>query len=196
MKENLRTTQYNNGDPILTETDDVIWSTLTTGAYCWYDNNASAYRDLYGALYNWHAVDDSRNLCPTGWHVPTNSEWTSLEDFLETNGYNYDGSIVGNKFAITLATATGWNPSSVEGAVGNNDYSEIRNATGFTALPGGVRDANQLFFGSIGNYGMWWTSTENNSSEAWDRGIATGYSSLGRLNVLKTHGFSVRCLKD
>jgi uncharacterized protein (TIGR02145 family) len=196
MSENLKTTRYNNGDPILTETDDIVWSTLTTGAYCWYNNDAASYQTLYGALYNWYSVDDSRDLCPTGWHVPTNSEWTSLEDFLETNGYNYDGSTFGNKFAITLATATGWNPSTVEGAVGNNDYSETRNSTGFTALPGGVRDANQLFFGSIGNYGMWWTSTEYNSSEAWDRGIATGYSSLGRLNVLKTHGFSVRCLKN
>jgi uncharacterized protein (TIGR02145 family) len=196
FSENLKTTRYNNGDPILTETDIIAWSMLTTGAYCWYNNDETAYKTIYGALYNWFAVDDSRNICPTGWHVPTNSEWTVLENFLVTNGYNYDGSTVGNKFAIALTTATGWNPSSVEGTVGNTDYSASRNSTGFTALPAGVRDANQLIFGSIGNYGMWWTSSENNSIEAWDRGIASGFSSLGRLNVLKTHGFSVRCLKD
>ncbi len=196
MSENLKTTKYNNGDQILTETDDYAWSTLSTGAYCWYDNDATAYRTVYGALYNWYAVDDSRNLCPTGWHVPTNAEWTILEDFLVTNGFNYDGSASGNKFAIALATSSGWNSSATEGAVGNTDYPEKRNSTGFTALPGGVRDANQLIFGSIGNYGMWWTSSENGSTEAWDRGIASGYSSLGRLNVLKTHGFSIRCLKN
>jgi uncharacterized protein (TIGR02145 family) len=196
LSENLKTTKYRNGDPILTETDQVVWSTLTTGAYCWYNNDAAAYKTIYGALYNWYAVADSRNLCPTGWHVPTNSEWTILEDFLITNGYNYDGSTVGNKVAITLATSTGWDPSSVVGAVGNTDYPSKRNSTGFTALPGGVRDANQLLFGSMGNYGMWWTSTENNSFEALDRGLATGWSSLERDIVLKTHGFSVRCLKD
>ena len=73
---------------------------------------------------------------------------------------------------------------------------EKRNSTGFSGLPGGVRDANQHIFGSIGNYGMWWTSTENNSSGAWDRGLASGYSSVGRGVALKVHGFSVRCLKD
>jgi uncharacterized protein (TIGR02145 family) len=128
--------------------------------------------------------------------VPTNSEWIILEDFLIANGYNYDGSTSGNKVAIALATSTGWNPSSVVGAVGNTDYSSKRNSTGFTGLPGGVRDANQLLDGSMENYGMWWTSTETSTSEAWDRGLATGWSSLEQDIVLKTHGFSVRCLKD
>jgi uncharacterized protein (TIGR02145 family) len=196
MSENLKTTKYNNGDPILTETDHVVWSTLTTGAYCWYNNDAAAYQATYGALYNWYSVDDSRNLCPTGWHVPTNAEWTILEDFLVTNGYNYDGSIIANKCAKALASSTGWNSSSIEGTVGNTDYSAKRNVTGFTALPGGVRDANQLIFGSIGNYAMWWTASEDSPATAWDRGLANSTNSLGRLNVLKSHGFSVRCLKD
>jgi uncharacterized protein (TIGR02145 family) len=194
--ENLKSTRYRNGDPIFTETDINAWAALTIGAYCWYNNEETTYKAAYGALYNWYAVNDTRSICPTGWHVPTDGEWTVLENYLSINGYNYDNSIGGNKFALSLTTATGWNPSDIPGAVGNTDYPEKINITGFTGLPGGVRDANQLIYGSFGNYGMWWTSSEYNNSLAWDRGLATDFSSLGRLNVLKTHGFSIRCVKD
>ena len=108
---------------------------------------------------------------PPGWHVPSGIvSGPTLENFLITNGYNYDGSAVGNKIAKALASSSGWNVSSTEGSVGNTDYSAKRNSTGFTALPGDCRDANQLIFGSIGNYGMWWTASEDSPSTAWDRG--------------------------
>jgi uncharacterized protein (TIGR02145 family) len=193
--ENLKTSTFNDGTEIVNETDDLAWSELNTSAYCWYQNDATSNKDTYGALYNWYAVNSGK-LCPTGWHVPDNDEWTALETFLITNGYNYDGSTVENRCAKALASATGWNSSAMEGAVGNTDYSDKRNVTGFTALPGGVRDANQRIFGSIGNYGMWWTASEDSPATAWDRGLANSTNSIGRLNVLKSHGFSVRCLKD
>jgi uncharacterized protein (TIGR02145 family) len=196
MSVNLKTTKYNNGDPIPTETDNDIWSTLTIGAYCWYNNDEAANKTAFGALYNWYSVSDTRSLCPTGWHVPANAEWTVLEDFLVSNGYNFDGSLVGNKCSKALASSTGWNFYATIGAAGNTDYASKRNATGFTGLPGGVRDANAKMFGSLGNFGIWWSTSEDSPTTAWDRGIDYRYSSLERQNVNKSHGFSVRCLKD
>jgi uncharacterized protein (TIGR02145 family) len=195
MAENLKTTKLKDGTDIPNVTDDSEWSALTSAAMCWYDNNESVNKNTYGALYNWYATS-SGILCPQGWHAPTDLEWTTLENYLADNGYNYDGSTGSNSYAIALASVTGWSSSQVMGAVGNTDFPEKRNSTGFNALPGGVRDANQHIFGSIGNYGMWWTTTELDSDTGWDRGLATGFSNVGRANVLKVHGFSVRCLKD
>jgi uncharacterized protein (TIGR02145 family) len=193
--ENLKTTKFNDGTEIPIVTDDNEWSDLTTPGYCLYENNVIANKNRYGALYNWYAVNTLK-LCPTGWHVPTDNEWSLLENYLIVNGFNYDGSLVGNKIAKALASSTGWNPSDMEGAVGNTDYADKRNATGFSALPGGVRDANARIFGSIGNFGMWWTATADSPTAAWDRGLANYTSSMAGLNVNKSHGFSVRCVKD
>jgi uncharacterized protein (TIGR02145 family) len=195
MTENLKTTKYKDGTNIPNVPDDILWAALNTGAYCWYNNNLDANKNTYGALYNFYAIETGK-LCPSEWHVPTDAEWSILENYLANNGYNYDNSTGFNRYAKALADLTGWFSSQTIGAVGNTDYPEKRNATGFSALPGGVRDANQNIFGSIGNYGMWWTSSSSNETTAWDRGLAADYSSVGRLNVLKTHGFSVRCIKD
>ena len=81
MAENLKTSSYSNGDPILHEIDSTNWLNLDSGAFCWLDNNDG--NDFYGKLYNWYAVQDSRNLCPTGWHVPTNAEWNELTDYIK-----------------------------------------------------------------------------------------------------------------
>jgi uncharacterized protein (TIGR02145 family) len=195
MSVNLKVTRFNDGIDIPQVTDPNTWSDLTASAFCWYENEEMTYKDTYGALYNWYAASSDK-LCPSGWHVPANDEWITLENYLIENGFNYDGSAFENKIAKALASTSGWNSSYAEGAVGNTDYADKRNATGFTALPGGVRDANARMFGSIGNFGMWWTSTEDGPTTAWDRGIANSTGSLGRLNVVKSHGFSVRCLKD
>jgi uncharacterized protein (TIGR02145 family) len=195
MSENLRSVKFNDGTNIENVEGHNEWAALSTAAYCWYNNDEVNYKDTYGALYNWYAVN-SGILCPTGWHIPTDEEWTILQEYLIKNGYNFDGSTTDNKYALALSSKTGWNLSDVEGAVGSLDYPNKRNTTGFNALPGGVRDANQKIFGSIGNYGMWWTSSETNYDNAWDRGLATGEISLNKGNVLKVHGFSVRCVKS
>jgi uncharacterized protein (TIGR02145 family) len=194
MAENLKSVKLNDGTDITNVADHNEWAILNTAAYSWYDNNESDYKDTYGALYNWYAVNSGK-LCPVGWHVPSDVEWTVLQTYLLENGYNFDGTTEGNKYALALASKTGWNQSDVQGAVGSLDFAEKRNTTSFNALPGGVRDANQKIFGSLGNYGMWWTSTEIDDGNAWDRGLASGYTSLGAGNVLKSHGFSVRCIK-
>jgi uncharacterized protein (TIGR02145 family) len=195
MAENLKTTEFNDGSEIPNVTDDTEWSDLSTAAFCWYQNDEVSYKNKYGALYNWYTVQNGK-LCPQGWRVPTDEEWTTLENYLSENGFNFDGSIGFNGYAKALASDSGWNPSETIGAPGNTDFPQKRNATGFSALPGGVRDANQRLFGAAGNYGIWWTSSEVNSATAWDRGVDYSLSTLGRVNVNKATGFSVRCLKE
>ena len=146
----------------------------------------------YGVLYNWPAA---LNACPEGWHLPTDGEWTTLENYLIANGYNYDGTTTGNKIAKAMATTNGWTSSSNKGAVGNADYLEKRNASGFSALPGGYRFGGGSFH-DVGNYGLWWSATEDSSSHAWGRGLFSDYSDLRRGTHLRVLGFSVRCLRD
>jgi len=135
MAENLKVTKYNDGTNIPNVTDDTEWGNLTTGAYCNYNNDQSNVA-TYGRLYNWYAVNTGK-LCPTGWHVPSDAEWTTLEDYLIANGYNYDGTTIDNKIAKAMASSSGWESYSEVGVIGNDDYPEKQNASGFTALPGG-----------------------------------------------------------
>ena len=97
--ENLRTTKYNDGTPIPHLTDSVAWINDTLGAYCYYlDTTSGNIIKKYGALYNWYAVD-TKKLAPKGWHVPSDEEWNTLQDYLIANGYNFDGTTTGNKIA-------------------------------------------------------------------------------------------------
>jgi uncharacterized protein (TIGR02145 family) len=196
MAENLKTTIFNDGIEIPLITGYAEWSKLTTPAYCWYDNN-NAYKDIYGALYNFHTVNIGK-LCPTGWHVPTDDEWKTMQDYLMANGYNFDGSTTGYKFAKTLASITGWALSKTKGAIGNTDYPEKRNATGFTALPGDFRNIDGQFF-SVGFNGHWWSATGywwDASNQAWFRDLSYDSSVISWSSYSKTIGQSVRCLKD
>jgi uncharacterized protein (TIGR02145 family) len=198
MKENLKVTHYRNGDPIQNVTDDIAWGNLTTGAYCNYNNDVNNCV-TYGQLYNWYALTDSRNIAPTGWHVPSEAEWIVLENYLLSKGYNYDGTTVGNKYAKSLASVTLWSLTSTEGAVGNTDYSAIRNITGFTALPGGNRWSNGVFIdgtGDIGNFGCWWSATEKDASKVWCRVIVTDGCYVEKADHPKGCAHSVRCVKD
>jgi len=138
MAENLKTTSFRNGIPIPNVTGNNEWEALTTGAYCWYDNNIDNGQN-YGALYNWFVVNDTRGLCPTGWHIPSYDEWTQLKEYLANHGFNYDGTIGGtaNKIAKAIAAQSHWVSSSEVGAVGN-DLTR-NNSSGFSALPGGFR---------------------------------------------------------
>ncbi|MCX6309152.1 MAG: fibrobacter succinogenes major paralogous domain-containing protein [Bacteroidia bacterium] len=191
MVENLKTTKYSDGTSIPLVSDGTAWAALSTPGYCYYNNDA-ANKNIYGALYNWYAVNTGK-LAPTGWHVPTDAEWTILENYLIANGYNYDGTTSGNKIAKALAASMLWNTSTTVGAIGN-DLTK-NNTSGFTALPGGYRYSNGTFY-SIGNYGNWWSSTEYSTTSAWYRNLNCNYSNLNRSVSTKSYGFSVRCVRD
>jgi len=197
MVENLKTTKYNDGTSIPNITDGTTWLNLTTPGYCFYNNDA-ANKTTYGALYNWYTVNSSK-LAPTGWHVPTDAEWTTLENYLIANGYNYDGTTTGNNIAKSLAAPTGWSTSINIGAIGN-DLTK-NNTSGFAGLPGGccgVRvtfDGNEIFDG-IGYFGHWWSSTEDYANGAWLRYMTSDGSDVSSYYNDKQYGFSVRCIRD
>jgi uncharacterized protein (TIGR02145 family) len=188
MAENLKTTKYRNGNAIPTNLTDAAWGATTTGAYAIYNNDA-ANNTIYGKLYNWYAVADSRNLCPVGWHVPSDGEWKTLEISLgmsttdaDLTGGRGTAQNVGGKLK---STSTLWTTPNT-GAT---------NESGFSALPGGYRSYSGSYFVS-GGYGYWWSSTEYSSTNAWFRYLGYDYGSSNRSVNLKQVGFSVRCLRD
>jgi uncharacterized protein (TIGR02145 family) len=199
MAENLKTTKYRNGNLIGTTNPATLdISGEVTPKYQWaYDGNEINV-PTYGRLYTWFAVNDSRNVCPTGWHVPTDAEWTILENYLIVNGYNYDGTTIGNKIAKAMGATTNWNPSPNEGAVGNyTDYLTYRNKSGFTGLPGGIRNYNYIpAFQNLGEAGFWWAATEYDVTDAIYRIINNYNIGFYPGDYNKKQGFSVRCLKD
>jgi len=193
MVENLNTTRYRNGESIGTTTSankDI--SGESAPKYQWTYNGDENNASKYGRLYTWYAVNDSRNLAPTGWHVASDAEWTTLENYLIANGYNYDGTTTGNKIAKSLAATTDWNSYTGIGTIGN-DLTK-NNSSGFAALPGG-RYYSGTFYG-IGDYGSWWSSTEGSTTSAWFRNLYYDHINLSRLNLSKSYGFSVRCVSD
>ena len=148
----------------------------------------------YGVLYNWPAA---MTACPSGWHVPSDAEWTQLEEYLIANAYNYDGTTEGNKIAISLASTNGWSSSTNTGTIGNSKtaYDAFRNKSGFSALPGGCRDLSGAFSG-IEIYGGWWGSTQKYEDYAWRRSLYYFDSYVDRNLDFKGLGFSVRCMRD
>ena len=177
MAENLRVAHYRNGDVIPNVTDNAAWDALTTGAYCLYNNQAG--NELYGLLYNWYAVDDSRGLCPVGWHEPSDAEWTTLTSYL-------GGELV-----------AGGKMKSVS-ELWNSPNTRAINSSGFSGLPGGTRDGSGSF-NDVTIRGYWWTSTGYDEfSYAWYRYLVY-YNELVYRNDYggsKGTGFSVRCLRD
>ncbi len=156
-----------------------------------YDNNP-AYSDIYGRLYDWNTALTS---CPDGWHLPTDPEWTQLENYLKENGYSYDGVIGNDGIAKSLATNSGWDISGHTGVVGNSDFSAYRNITGFSALPSGHRSSTAVFFG-LGSNGNWWSATEGGNYGAHGLGLYSGSTEVYRYDDHKSGGFSVRCVRD
>ena len=177
MQKNLKTTKYSNGDAIPNVTDATAWISLETGAYCWFRNDSATYKDDYGALYNWFAAADIRNVCPTGWHVPSDAEWTTLTTYLN-----------GDSVAAGKLKETGTNHW-------RTPNTGATNVTGFTALPGGERDIAGTFDSWTG-WGHWWSSTEVSTANAYLRYMVFRDSNVGTANTYKSNGFSVRCLKD
>jgi uncharacterized protein (TIGR02145 family) len=187
LVENLKTTKYNDGTAITyPETDNTAWTNNTTGAYAWYGNDAATYKATYGALYNWYAVDHASNggksICPAGWHVPRDAEWTTLTTFL--GGETVAGGKMKSTGTIEAGTGKWYDPNT--GA---------DNSSGFSALPGGSRGYDGTFSG-IGNVAGWWSSTAGGATSAWFRYLDYEGSDAGSSNDSKTNGFSVRCIRD
>ena len=171
---NLDVTTYRDGTPIPQVTDPTAWAGLTTGAWCYYNNDPES---GYGKLYNWYAVNDPRGLAPTGWHVPTDAEWTTLTTFL-------GGEAVAGGKMKTPGTMSWLTPNT--GAT---------NSSGFSGLPGGFRNSNGPF-DLFGSYGLWWSSTEDSTPYAWSRNLNYNNGNVDRYTDAKRLGFSVRCLRD
>jgi len=199
--ENLRTTKYNDGTAIPHIIKDTTWDSCyytKTPAYCYYKNTTNADSiKKFGALYNWYAVD-TKKLAPAGWHVPTDSEWTVMENYLVLHGFNWDGTTDTsdyNKIAKSLAAKTDWYTftDTSEGQIGN-DLTR-NNRSGFSALPGGCR-GNNGSFGDVGYGGYWWGSTEYSASNAYLRDLSFCYDDLGWDGSHKSDGFSVRLVRD
>jgi len=174
LVENLKTTKYNNGTVIPNVTDITAWQVLGTGAYCWF-NNEITNKSTYGALYNWYAVNHG-NLCPIGWHVPTDAEWSTLTTFLGGE------MIAGGKLKETGTSH--WLYPNIDAT----------NSTSFTALPGSGRGSVGTFF-QLGLSGDWWSSTER-ATEAWGYELIGNNGYVYRNPFPKGNGFSVRCIKD
>jgi len=176
MEENLKTTRYNNGDLIGTTTPATLDITAEVAPmYSWsYAGNESNAAN-YGRLYTWHAITDSRKVCPSGWHVPSDAEWTTLTTYLGGEG------IAGGKLKETGTTH--WPGSNI-----------ATNESGFSALPGGSRPSNGSFSGA-GTIGVWWSSTEYSADQAWYRAMDNNIAT-GRYRSTERGGISVRCMKD
>jgi len=183
---NLNVSTYRDGTPIPQVTDPTAWANLTTGAWCYY-NNSTSNGTTYGKLYNWYAVAGihdvasaanpalRKNLAPTGWHVPTDAEWTILTNCLGGE------TVAGGKMKAT----TGWTAPN----------AAATNSSGFTGLPGGYR----LSFGtfnSVGGFGFWWSASESDTTYAWNRDLEYDNGNAGRIDNEKGSGLSVRCLRD
>ena len=169
--QNLNVSTYRNGNAIPQITNATDWANATQGAWCYY-NNDPANGSIYGKLYNWYAVNDPRGLAPAGYHIPTDAEWTTLQNTLGTDA------------GIQMKSTSGWD------SIGNGT-----NSTGFEGLPGGGRNFDGTFNG-IGIGGYWWSSTENSTTFAWLRMLYFNVSSVNGGYWGKEAGFSVRCIKD
>ncbi len=203
MAENLRTTSYSDSTAIgFPDGDNELWATSTEGAYAWY-NNEELNKDFYGAVYNWYAVVDARNICPTGWRIPNNTDWELLESYLkkEYSISNHRDSIngLGNKLKSCRQVASPlgdgcnttvdprWRLHSIH--YGTDDF-------GFSALPEGSRNTSGGYISNPGSYGHWWSSTSSSPEEAIVRYITYDHGALFRTAASKKNGYSVRCIKN
>jgi len=180
MAENLKTTRYNDGTAVPLITDAAAWANrdsiaLTTPAYYWYDNDTT-YKNIYGALYNGYTVKTGR-LCPDGWHVPTDAEWSELTTYLGGEG------IAGGK--LKEAGTTHWEAPN----------TAATNETGFNALPGGYRFMDGTFK-LVNGGGNWWSSTGYNTERTWFRGMNNNIELVIKGPLEKPVGVSVRCIKN
>ena len=176
MKENLKTTTFNDDAAVAYVTGTTAWTNLTSHGYCWYNNDAGN-KNTYGALYNWYAVATGK-LCPVGWHVPTDDDCLSLEDY------------------FSISTTVGGQLKEIGTAHWTSPNTGATDEVGFKALPGGLRSETGTFQ-FITNYGFWWTSsTESASLDKWYRELEYNTDNVVRYYKDDNNGMSVRCIKD
>jgi uncharacterized protein (TIGR02145 family) len=175
--KNLTVTTYRNGDVIPQVTDSAEWVGLSTGAWCYYNNDPSN-ESKYGKLYNWFAVNDSRGLAPHGWHVPADKEWRNLS--AELGGKGVEGK--------KMKSNNGWR------CFNSDNNCNGSNESGFSALPGGLRQTKGQF-NFISTLGNWWSITEFN--EHFSRACQLADSDTLNITAMNKHmALSVRCVKD
>ena len=187
MAENLKVTHYRNGDAITNVTDSATWAGLTTGAYCEYDNNPNNVA-VYGRLYNWYAVSDSRNIAPVGWHVPSDEEWKQLEMYIgmsqiQADAEHWRGTNEGGK--LKESGTTHWSSPNT-GATNESGFSAL--PVGFRFVDGGYRELSMNV--------NFWTSTAWDGSVAWHRFLYYINSDVYRGHDSYRYGFAIRCVKD
>lgn len=191
---NLNVAKYRNGDIIPQVTDYNQWKNLTTGAWCWYQNDSAKYSKVYGRLYNWYAVKDPRGLAPEGWHIPTVSEWCSLIKFVDKGADTARSNVVSSQHAGGLRQS-----GTALWLYSNN---EANNATGFNAVPSGARKQTVGGFGYAGYHAFWWTADPYkvngaNASIPWASHIILSYDNwFSKADYLYTTGYAVRIVKD
>ncbi len=164
-----------------------------TNTGCWAYNDNKENVDKYGYLYS---LSTSKKVCPIGWHLPTDAEWTQLENYLIKNSFSYDETKDNKGIAKSLASNNIWTVSNKKGAVGNTDFSNSRNKTGFSALPGGFRENHGGAYINKGNAGYWWTATEAMMAPAYSRRIDYNNTKVSHDEDNELSAISVRCIKD
>lgn len=170
MAEDLRTTSYRDGTSIPNISDNSEWATLSSGGWVYYAND-DFNSDINGKLYNWFTVNDSKGICTTGWKIPSDNDWKTLEIELgmtpeEANSLEWRGEGIGEK---------------------------MRDTNGFSAILGGTRSSNGAFFGG-GNNGSWWSSSQEDTATAWTRFLRNEFTQVYRNKSNKIEGLSVRCV--
>ncbi len=204
MASDLKVTRYLNGDSIPTGLDNEAWAATNEGAYAVYPHESIEGIDseeemvaAYARLYNWQAVVDERGICPDGWHVPSDAEWSQLTDFLIANYADITAANVGVKLKscryvnsplgeeCSTTEHPRWNEHAVH--YGTDDF-------GFGALAGGTRSWTSGIYNFLGRYGGWWSSTEDNNN-AWRRGMDDAAGSVGRFSSRKNNAYNVRCIR-
>ena len=197
--ENASIETYRDGTLIPQITDATEWSNLTTGAWCYFDNDPNK-----GVFYNWYAVIGvheaaslsnltlRKEFAPEGWHVPSDAEWTTLKNYLIANGYNYDDTTLGDKIAKAMSSTTGWDIKTNQGSIGNDQ--SLNNRSGFNAFPEGFRTNDGSFYNESVS-AIFWSSSES-SGNAWYRSLHANYSDLNRFYNNLQYGLSVRVVRD
>jgi uncharacterized protein (TIGR02145 family) len=188
MKENLKTTHFNNGATIASGLTNVQWSSTTSGA-CTDYNNDTANTSKYGKLYNWYALNDPAGLCPVGWHEPKLTEWNVL---IKTIDANADTNCVN----CTPSLTAGGDMKEAGILHWLNPNTGATNSSGFTALPGGVRNGSNGYYSQIDNYAYFWSVSPYSTTTTYYFSIRANDAFITNNNVVNNSGFSVRCIKD